>query len=253
MKHFKHILLSVAVLFMVGASFAQISQEEALSKFVSAGMAYKNEQYEEAAQKYNQIIEGGLESGAVYYNLGNSYYREGDIGRAILNYERAKRLIPRDSDLKFNERYVSSRVPRHENFKEENFFRGMIQSFVDFYTVDEMVMIIAGLVVIIGIVSLASLYGHWSQSLTRWVMILLAVATLLYSAGLMDKVQTSRDLAVVLERSDATFEPREDSTVHFKLSEGTKARILRTEGGWTKIERLDGKTGWIPSNVLEKI
>ena len=42
------------------------------------------------------------ESAAVYYNLGNAYYKAGKIAPAILNYERCLLLDPGDSDARFN-------------------------------------------------------------------------------------------------------------------------------------------------------
>jgi tetratricopeptide (TPR) repeat protein len=254
MKFLKYILLgAVVTLLATAASSAQGPEQGALSRFVSAGIAYKSGRYEEAIQKYKQIIEQGLESGAVYYNLGNSYYRNGDIGKAVLNYERAKRLIPRDSDLKFNERYALSQVPRYEGQKEEGFLLGRLHSFVDFYTFDEMVLIMAGLIFAAGLTFLFSLYGHWPKAWVRWIMIFFTLIALVYAVGLIDKIVSSKDVAVVLKNAQTYFEPREASTVHFKLSEGMKARILRSEGAWIKIQRLDGKVGWVPSDVLERI
>ncbi|MBN1870564.1 MAG: tetratricopeptide repeat protein [Candidatus Omnitrophica bacterium] len=254
MKNTKLILIlaSLVFLFPVGG-FGKMTEREAISKFVSAGMAYKNEEYEDAIEKYLLIIDGGMESGAVYYNLGNSYYRKGDLGEAVLNYERAKRLMPRDSDLQFNSRYVSSRIDQHDNLNKTNFLNRAVRSFADFYTTGEMVMVVVGAIGILGIMFLLSLYLQWPKSWARGIMIFLAMIALIYTIGIAVKVQLTRDRAVILMPSESYFEPRKDSTVHFKLSEGEKARMIRSEADWTKIERLDGKTGWVSSKILGKI
>ncbi|MCK5180670.1 MAG: SH3 domain-containing protein, partial [Candidatus Omnitrophica bacterium] len=169
------------------------------------------------------------------------------------NYGRAKRLIPRDSDLNFNSRYVSSRVDGYRNGEKMSFLDRTMKSYIEFYTIDEMVMIIIGTIFVIGIVVLLSLYLNWPRSFGQTTVALLALIAVVYTIGLVWKVQHARDLAVVVTAAESYFEPRADSTVHFKLPEGTKARILRLEGAWAKVRRSDGKVGWVSRDALERI
>lgn len=244
MRYFRTILISSCVLFFSAAcGFGEITPDEALSKFAAAGTAYKEGKYEDAAKLYNDILEGGRESGAIYYNLGNVYYKMGNAGKTVLSYARAGQLIPRDRDLNFNDRYVLSKIDRH---REENrgFPEGMINRHIQFYTRDEMVMIMTCLVFAMGILFLLSLYFHWPRSVARGMIVFLLFVFAAYAVGLAVKVQSEKGLAVAVAVGDAYFEPREDSTVHFKLPEGAKATILKSEGSWLKIRRWDGKVGW---------
>ena len=59
--------------------------------------------------------------------------------------------------------------------------------------------------------------------------------------------------AVVIKESEAKYEPTEEGTAYFKLPEGFKIIILKNEGGWSKIKRLDGKTGWIQTATIKRI
>ncbi len=77
--------------------------EETLFK---ANQAYKDERYQEAEEGYQRLLDAGHKSGHLYYNLGNACLRQGEIGRAILAYERARILMPREADLLFNLRYA---------------------------------------------------------------------------------------------------------------------------------------------------
>jgi hypothetical protein len=58
--------------------------------------------YRAAAKELETIVADGFQNGAVFYNLGNAYYRAGDYGRAILNYRKAKFYRPRDAYLEAN-------------------------------------------------------------------------------------------------------------------------------------------------------
>ncbi len=225
----------------------------AISQFVSAGLAYRDGRYEEAIRRYEEILQKGRESGALYYNLGNSYFKEGDLGRAVLNYERARRLIPRDSDLNFNYRYVLSQSGQNIVKNAMSFGEGLIDSYIQFYTRAEMLVIIIFLSLLIGIAHLLSLYLKWSVRFQKGIIGVLTAVWILYGSGFIIKIQAERNLAVVVEKTEAKFEPREDATVHFSLNEGAKIKILKIEGGWIKIKRPDGKIAWIPQKVLESI
>ena len=234
------------------SGFAQMASDEALSKFVAAGMAYKEGRYDAAVEQYNAILKGDRVSGPLYYNLGNSYFKKKNVGQAVLSYERAKKFIPRDSDLNFNEHYVRSKIDQQTDLKQ-SFLDRVIDSHIQFYTIDEMVIILYCIGLVIGMIHLIALYARWPQTVTNGILAALVLSLLIYSTGLVAKVQTERKLAIVMIDSKTFFEPRTDSTVHFKLSEGMKARILKRQGNWIKIERLDGKVGWIDGEILEEI
>ena len=86
-----------------------IAQEASL-QFEQANQLYRNGEYEQAATMYEQIVMNGYESPALYYNLGNTYFKLKNIPAAILNYERAKRLAPHDDDIAHNLRLANLRV-----------------------------------------------------------------------------------------------------------------------------------------------
>ena len=91
------------ILFLITVSFwpAFVTAEESSNRersFVRAldlfDAAEKPEQYREAAKEFETILADGFRSGAVYYNLGNAYFRAGEYGRAILNYRKANSIFP---------------------------------------------------------------------------------------------------------------------------------------------------------------
>ena len=67
--------------------------------FSEGNRLYQNGMYVEALEKYNEILDRGLESGELYYNIGNVHYKLQNPGFAVLNYERARRFMPEDDDL----------------------------------------------------------------------------------------------------------------------------------------------------------
>ncbi|MFC1683828.1 tetratricopeptide repeat protein [Candidatus Zixiibacteriota bacterium] len=98
------IMTNTMVILLFLAVFPQTggAQSAAEGLFQQANQAYQDGQYGQAISLYSQILESGVTNGSVYYNLGNAYFKDNQLGQAILSYERAKRLLPRDADVTAN-------------------------------------------------------------------------------------------------------------------------------------------------------
>ena len=258
MKFQRPIIMGIFLFFFgafAGLSLAadKISKEEALSKFIKANFQYKDGHYDEAIQLYEDILKGGLASGPLYYNLGNSYFQKNVLGKSILNYDRARQMMPRDHDLKANYQYASSLVKGQpaENTQPvgQNFWEGFIGSF----TPDELAFFAFILALATGILYLLSLYRVWDKKLSSRIVIPLLLLFLVFWTGFFSKLTREEDLAVVTAEAAAKFEPREDAPTYFDLAPGNRIKILKNDGVWAKIKRLDGKEGWVLAVHMEKI
>ncbi len=116
-RTFNHIFLCIVTMVIFSFILTGYSAEARQDKDSNAGYIfykgntlYEQGSYDEAISEYSKLLAQGVESGSLYYNLGNCYIKKGAIGKAILNYERAKRLIPRDSDLKSNYSFALSQL-----------------------------------------------------------------------------------------------------------------------------------------------
>jgi tetratricopeptide (TPR) repeat protein len=67
--------------------------------------------YRESAALLESLLTDGIQNGAVYYNLGNAYFRAGEYGRAIAAYRKAKPFRPRDPYLEANLRQTLAVAP----------------------------------------------------------------------------------------------------------------------------------------------
>ena len=66
------------------------------SEMQVANSLYENGRFAESAQAYEQLIKQSAHDSAIYYNLGNAYFQQGNVGQAIFNYQRAAQLAPRE-------------------------------------------------------------------------------------------------------------------------------------------------------------
>jgi hypothetical protein len=105
--------LALAAIVLAGLAWVarvQAQSEAWAAVFAHANRLYEEGGYEEAAAKYEEIVASDLQNGRVYYNLGNAYFKQEKLGLAILNYERAHRLMSRDEDIKANLAYARSQI-----------------------------------------------------------------------------------------------------------------------------------------------
>jgi tetratricopeptide (TPR) repeat protein len=219
-------------------------------KFNEAALSYSESRFDNALILYEDIISHGYESGALYYNAGNAYLKTDNLGKAILNYERALRIMPHDSDLKANLRYANSLKQQPAMEAAPLWLNRRIDSVLGFFTIDGLTRA-AGVVYIFAILLLAlAVFDDNRRRIIYRYVIFLAIALMIVITLLSFKIyQTEHiDSGIITEYIvDARFEPLREAPVHFKLYEGSKIIVLRTRGEWSQIKREDNKIGWIES------
>src|SRR3954470_2052187 len=83
-----------------------------------ADKTYDSRKYGEAIQCYEKLISEGFKAHQLYFNLGNAYYRDGQIGKAIYNYELALKMEPNDEDVRINLGIAASKTIDKVDSKE---------------------------------------------------------------------------------------------------------------------------------------
>jgi tetratricopeptide (TPR) repeat protein len=249
-KRFVMILLFVLPFIpcVVDAKIDQSAQED----FFEANRAYKNDQFQEAVDGYLKLIGSGIENGHIYYNLGNAYYRLGDLGRAILFFERARLLIPRDDDLIFNLTHARNQAVDAV---------GDVQtiSLADFLGLDSLNLYEAFLVFSIVNVFFFFILGLRLYKKTEWSFYLLIFLVIVIGIGgcalALKWYQFSTDnRAVVLsDEVEVRAGPDPGDTALFKIHEGTIVHHERSEGDWVLLHLSKDRRGWAPSKQLERI
>jgi tetratricopeptide (TPR) repeat protein len=223
--------------------------------FAEGNTYYQNGQYTKAVEAYQKIVDMGYESGSVYYNLGNCYYKMQDIGRTILYYERAKRLIPGDEDLKANLALANLAVVDKINPHSEFVLNRIIQWFI--HLLPQMIL---GVVAIGFYLATVVSLVIWIVSRKRVVRLIgLRMSTLfgilffIFGFSLLGNVreaETNIEAVVLVDKVDVMGAPSDEGVEVFSLHEGTKVRIDQRTKDWIEIILADGKVGWVKQEVL---
>ena len=246
----KKLLFIAALLLSFVSASAQTKAE--------ADSAYVQEHYEQAISLYNKLLETGA-SASVYYNLGNAYYRTGDMAHAILAYERAYLMEPGDADIRFNLQLARTKTIDKIVPESEMFFITWFRQMIDWYSADQWgraVVVCFALFV----VSLL-LYFFAGRMLWRKVGFGVGVCTLILAvlfhifAYQQQQKLLVRTHAIVMSSSlTVKSTPSTSGTDLFVLHEGTKVEITDdTMKDWKEIRLADGKVGWVPVKTIERI
>jgi hypothetical protein len=223
----------------------QRGTEDLHSLLFRANQAYLEDRYEEARDLYEMIVEGGHLNGHVFFNLGNTYIRLGEIGRAILSYRKATVLLPRDGDLKANLEYARSLTRDRIEEASPSLWRTLAFWYFGM-NLWELLVGFALLNLLFWTSALFNLYrnSEWA----KWALWLSLLLTLLLGASAVVKAKESyRNKGGVLLEEEAPVRAgfsRSDTTL-FVLHEGAEFKILDEEQGWWKITLADGKKGWV--------
>ena len=252
LTHILKLPVFILMLCLAAGSCIAADTPSAEELYLDANRAYKEDRYQEAIDGYLRLIGSGYFNGHLYYNLGNAYLRSGQLGRAILNYERAQILIPRDADLNYNLRYALDQaqdaISPDQNYLKQAFF------WLEDLTLSELMWGFAGLNMLFWGILFLRLFvrPEW----TYYVFIVLLIFWLVGGASLGVKWHQveSDSRAVILDNEvDVLAGPDSNDTVLFKLHEGAIINRERVEDDWSLIRLSDSKRGWVESSTIEQI
>lgn len=241
------------VLFACGA-FGQSPEQV----YEQANSLYQQGKTVEARDLYESIVQNGHVSGDLYYNLGNAYYKTGNIAKAILNYERARRLMPSDEDLRHNLQIanlvITDRIEPAPRLFVWDSWDGL-KNLVSTRTATWLVyFVFVVLVLTVSLVVLANTYRLRKAGFLASVVsgLTLVVLLVVLFAKIADDHRT--DEAIVLA-SITTIKnsPDSKSSDAFVLHAGVKIQIVDSVSDWVKIRLADGKVGWMEKAAAERI
>ncbi|WP_075590083.1 tetratricopeptide repeat protein [Labilibacter marinus] len=228
------------------------------NRFENGNTFFSEEKYEEAIEAYSEILDSGVESTEVYFNLGNAYYKTGKLPEAILSYERALLLSPNDKDVKYNLEMANMQVTDKLETVGEFILISWFEDFKNTNKSDSWAIIS-----IIAFVLAALMIGFFFLSRSRAIkqfsfgmsilLVIVSVAAFNFAGAQKDRL-TNRNTAIIFEPSvSIKSSPSAGGTDLFILHEGTKVEILEEVQGWNRIEISDGNDGWLPSSTIETI
>jgi len=224
-----------------------------LDRFGQANQLYREGKYLEAVNVYEDLIKE-KPLAEVYYNLGNAYFKAGKLGLAILNYERARSLKPRDPDILANSSYLTRSI-EYKIEDKRNWYQRKISEVLAYVTFEECMFLCfaAYFLFILGL--LFSLIFK-KQPLFGRMGILALAFIITCSIPLFLKFAESgagRRSIVTEPQAEVRYGPSTSDRIAFRLAEGLEITLDDEKEDWYRIRLRDGRSGWTAKSQVSPI
>lgn len=218
--------------------------------FARGNAEYAAGRFKEAAELYESEVAAGETNAALFYNLGNAWYRTGDLGRAILNYQRALALEPRHPEAAANLRLARDKARALELRK--NWWEGIAtRATMTHYAVT------AATGFWVAAFAAAVLLFQPRRSATAIVVCVFGLLTCglaIASAYVLETGTRGRALAVVVDKKvDARLATADNANTVLTLPPGSEIKILSKRGDWIYAALPNEQRGWIPAKAAERV
>jgi tetratricopeptide (TPR) repeat protein len=223
-----------------------------------ANELYAKGDYSNAAKQYEKILSNEGMAPEIYFNLGNAYYKSNEIGRSILNYERALRLSPSFDDARFNLELVQLKVVDNIVPTQTFFIGRWIQNLVKLLTSNQWLFFSVGVFIFCILFAFIFVFGpsrflRKSSFYISTVLLGVSFFALIFSGIRKTQMCNHREAIVMSGVISVKSSPDKSGTDLFQLHEGAKVSIKSTLGQWTEIKLANGSVGWVEQVNIEKI
>lgn len=216
---------------------------------------YESAEYELAIEKYNAILSKGVVSPEVFFNLGNAHYKKKHLGKAILYFERALKLAPKDEDIRFNLAFARASTVDKIESTGTVWFKKMVHGYLKSMSTNGWAQFSLAFVFISLLLWILFLSNRFSPNvlmISLVVSLLLAITTIFSSFG--RRVLDAQRFAIVMDDGiTVKSAPAKKGEDMFIIHEGTKMELLDEYQNWFKIRLDNGNVGWLPQNSVEEI
>ncbi len=219
--------------------------------------AYAAGDHQTALAAFDSVAQE-LNSAALQLNIGNCWYKSGDVAKAILHYERGLRLSPGDEDLQANldlaNEQVKDRIAAKPSIAlgttwsrlrgghdPDQWARRSLWACAAFF-----VLLSASLV----LRHRALRRAAWLATGVAFLMLVLCVA---FATARHGELMNDSEAIIMTPKVDVLGEPRAGSKVLFVLHRGTKVLVLQDVDGWCEVQLPNGNVGWMPPATTERI
>ncbi len=228
------------------------------AQFKSANTALLEGKYAEAIQLYEKVLLEGRESANLHYNLANAYYRNEKLGRAILHYERAKRLSPSDKKTMHNLKMANTLLSKKIETYPLVFYKRWWLNTIQFFS--------SGIWAVLALVCvwvsfLAAVYFIINKTpskkkktfATAFTLLSLAILFTVFSYYKYQLESNENEAIILKEETPLRSGPSSASKEVTALPEGVKVQIVERLDKWFKVILTNEKEGWVNVKDMEVI
>jgi tetratricopeptide (TPR) repeat protein len=210
--------------------------------FEAANKLYEEGKYAEAATAYATLLQGGRTSAALYFNLGNAFFKSGQVGRSIAAYRLAAQLTPRDPDVRANLQFARNQV------QGPSISPSRWQRWLGRLTLNEWSMLAAGALWLWLLLLAAQQWWPGLRGALRGYVLAAGItAALTCGVGAAAYYQTRLTRVAIVITRDAVVRngPLTVSQTKFTVHDGAELRVLDRDNEWLQVSAGPRQFGWL--------
>ncbi len=233
-------------------------RQDAATSFQSGNEYYAQSNYGAAIEQYEKVLSSGVLNEIVLYNLANAHFKNKQLGKAILCYEKAQRIAPQDREIAENLNFARTHIADKVERPQEGFFVSQLRRVTNWLPLDTE----TALVVVFFIAANGAFALFWLDAIPRLsrlalyaCLAFLGLFMILGSSNLLRIYwqETLHEGVILVEKADVLSGPASDSPVLFSIHEGLKVRIENDLPDWIQISLENGWNGWVKKDSLGEI
>ena len=243
---------------LICLAIATIGWGQDQDNFDKATTLYQKGDYTQAAAVYSSILKSGKESSALYYNLGNTYYKLNNVPESIYYYEKALQLDPENTDAKNNLIFANQMKVDAITPLPKTWVRQLSDGIVGLFSAHTWAVL--SIIGVFAFVLSFLLYYFVERTALKRTFFSLMLVFLFFAVGsytlahFCHKQVSQTQYAILFDKTVRVFsEANAYSSEVMQLHEGTKVEIIEDAKDWVKIRLVNGKTGWTKVSSLRKL
>jgi tetratricopeptide (TPR) repeat protein len=238
-------LLATLCLFLicVGSALAQSDAD-----FARANDEFANGKFPDAIRDYQLLVQAKHWSAPLFYDLGNAYFRSGDFGHSILNYERALALEPQHPETAANLTLV------REEARALELQHGRFDAALKHVTANQLT-IAAAVAFWIAAIGLTTTFLARRRSAIPILVALLGAVVAVVCIAAVYRIEAPRKTLAIVTAPEvqARLATADNANSVLQLPPGSEVRILSRRGDWIYALLPNNLRGWIPTASVEQV
>lgn len=250
----KYGVLTLMIFFILST----LSLKAQATLFEEGNIVYNEGDFPKAVSLYEQTLLTGKHSAALYFNLGNAYYRLNKVAESIYYYEKAKQLDPKNEDVKVNSAFAQNMtIDAIEPLPESQLsqFQKSLYALANASIWSKIIILFVWLFAIF-----FSMYLLNKTVKFKKLFFLLSLFSIVLFMGsftikfFANVQQENKEYAIIFSNEiNSWSEPNLRAEIQFTLHEGTKVELLDSLDEWKKIRIANGSEGWVKNASLKSL
>jgi tetratricopeptide repeat protein len=218
------------------------------TSFFRANDEYAKGKFQDAIRDYGSLVQAKQWSAPLFYDLGNAYFRTGDLGRSILNYERALALDPQHPES------AANLALAREEARSLELQRGRFDVLLRRITPDQ-VTIVAAVAFWIAVIGLTATLLLRRRSTMSMLATVVALIVTVLSVFLVYQLESTRKTLAIITGPDvqARLATADNAGTVLHLPPGSEVQMLSQRGDWVYASLPNNMRGWIPAASVELV